>query len=78
MGVNLVNNEASNNITITHRIPNPFWELLNFQESLTLDYAYRISTLKGTGNIDEIFDFNDNSETSIGMGRSNLATIKNL
>lgn len=49
MGVNLVNNEASNNITITHRIPNPFWKLLNFQESLTLDYAYRISTLKGTG-----------------------------
>ncbi len=48
MGVNLVNDEAANNVTITHRTVNPFWKLLNFQETLTIDYANRISTQKET------------------------------
>lgn len=49
MGVNLVNDEASNSISTTHRIVNPFWKLLNFQETLAIDYANRISTQKETG-----------------------------
>ncbi len=48
MGVNFVNNEAANNITITHRVFEPFWKFLNLQNSFTMDYSNRISTQKMT------------------------------
>lgn len=50
LGLNFINDEMSNNITISRRVQTPFWKLLNLNQSLYIDYAYRLSTLKQTEN----------------------------
>lgn len=50
LGLNFVNDESSNNISINRRIRKPFWKLLNLNQSLNIDYSYRLSTLKQTNN----------------------------
>lgn len=50
LGVNFRNDESANNITISRRVQTPFWKLLSFNQTLYIDYAYRLSTLKQTEN----------------------------
>ncbi len=50
LGLNFVNDESSNNISINRRVRTPFWKLLNLNQTFNIDYAYRLSTLKQTNN----------------------------
>lgn len=50
MGMNFINNEVSTYYQISYREPNPFWKVLSMRNSLSLNYATRMSTGMPTTN----------------------------
>lgn len=48
LGLNHINNQATNFFTISRRLTTPIWKILNFNQTLKLSYDYRLSNQKPT------------------------------